>query len=141
VAGTQEFTTVQVNGRNYRIGLIKADVGARLIHKIMFTLNGEKNQEKAKAVACGLGGLSTEDDALMQKELLSVVSYETQVGDNVNYIPLFDGEHIFDPSIANNPNAFYILQQASYNVNLLPFFAEENWNAMKSAIQETVNYQ
>lgn len=118
--GTQEFTPIVVKGRNYRIGRIRPNVGAVLIRKIMAASGGDAT----KLTSVLMGGLSTEDEKLMQKELLSVVSFERQVGDVSNYVPVTDGEQIFDPSLKSDPVTMWALEQASFNENLAPFFSE-----------------
>lgn len=118
--GTQDFTTVTVKGRNYRIGYIRADKGALLLRKIMSAVGGDRS----KAATILMGGLSTADELLMQKELLSVVSFERHPGENTNYLPVFDGEHIFDPNLMTDSVSLWGLEQVSFDQNIAPFFSE-----------------
>jgi len=118
--GTQDFTTVTIKGRNYRVGYIRAHIGALLLRKIMSAVDGDR----AKAAKILMGGLSTEDELLMQKELLSVVSYEKQIGEKINYVPVFDGEHIFDPALMTDSLSLWGLEQISFDQNIAPFFSE-----------------
>jgi hypothetical protein len=120
MAGTQDYTTVIVKGHNYRVGYIRADIGALLVRKIMSAIGGDRS----KATKVLMGGLSTEDELLMQKELLSVVAFERQVGESVNYLPIFDGERIFDPGLKTDVVSLWGLEQVSFDQNIAPFFNE-----------------
>lgn len=116
----EDFIYVTVNDKKYRIGRIRANVGAILIRKII----GASGGDQKKSLGILLGGMAMEDELMLQKHLLSVVCYEKEVGERTNYFPIFDGDKMLAPGLETDSVAVWALQQASFTVNIAPFFIE-----------------
>jgi hypothetical protein len=132
MAGTKDFTLVSVKGHNYKIGYVAADKGAVIIRKI--TAAG--GTDKESAIKAMMGGMSIDNELFMQRELLSVVSFERLLDDKQVFMPVFADGQIKDPDISTDAVAVWTLEQLSFNQNIAPFFSESGQADVMKALQQ-----
>ena len=136
--GTQEYKDVTVNGKNFRIGRINAMMGTIILRKMVGTSAGAIAGAGTASAGAGalIGGLSTEDEMFVQKELLKVVSFEKAVGENTVYVPLLaENGLVADPDVRDDVGAIDALQTESMEYNILPFFVASAARLLKSVAQ------
>jgi hypothetical protein len=129
---TQEYLGLNVNGRKYRIGQIRANVGSLLIRRII----GASGGDQRKALSMVMGGMPLEDEVLLQRHLLAVVEFHREIGADEAWLPVFDGERVLDPNLTHDSVSLWALQQASFDYNVAPFFIERGQKALTAILTQ-----